>query len=216
MKVLIFGATGMIGQGVLRECLRDPDVEQVLCLGRQPTGSTHGKLRELIHRDFLDLSPLEADLAGFDACFFCLGVSSAGMGEADYRRITLDLTLHAAGLLSRLNPDMSFSYVSGAGSGQGKAMWARVKGETEHALLRLPFKAVHLFRPGFIQPLHGIRSRTPLYRLVYAVAAPLTPLLRRLAPRSITTTEQLGRAMLAVARNGYPTPILEARDITRF
>jgi uncharacterized protein YbjT (DUF2867 family) len=216
MRVLLFGATGMVGQGVLRECLRDDGVEQVLAVGRSATGQRHPKLRELIVPDLYDLSAVEAELTGFDACFFCLGVSSAGMSEAEYTRVTHDLTLAVARTLARLNPGMTFVYVSGAGTDsteRGRSMWARVKGRTENALLALPFRAAYMFRPGFIQPLHGIRSKTALYRLVYAVSAPLAPLLRRLAPSAVTTTECVGRAMLAVARRGFPRPHVESRDI---
>jgi uncharacterized protein YbjT (DUF2867 family) len=217
MKVVLLGATGMIGRGVLRECLSDPGVEEVLALGRGPSGASHPKLRDLVAPDLLDLAPHAAALTGYDACFFCLGVTSAGMGEADYRRVTRDLTVAVAGLLARLNPAMVFTYDSGAGTDateRGRAMWARVKGETENALLRLPFRRAYMFRPGLIQPLHGIRSRTPSYRLVYAVLAPIFPLLHRLFPDHLTTTERLGRAMLAAARRGAPVQVLEVRDIT--
>lgn len=216
MKVILFGATGMIGQGVLRECLQDPRVEHVLAIVRSPTGHTHEKLREIQHTDFLDFSPLEHELKGYDACFFCLGVSSAGMSEEAYQRITYGYTLAAAETLARLAPGLVFVYVSGQGTDgteHGRIMWARVKGRTENALLRLPFKAAYLFRPGFIQPLHGIKSRTRLYRVFYALSAPLLPLLQRLCPNALTTTEQLGRAMLQVALNGYGKPLLETRDI---
>lgn len=216
MRVLLFGATGMIGQGVLRECLLDPEVSGVLAVGRSATGQRHPKLREIVHADLYDLAPLEAELAGFDACFFCLGVSAAGMQEAEYRRVTYDLTLGAARTLARLNPAMTFIYVSGEGadsSEQGRTMWARVRGKTENDLLRLPFKAAYIFRPALIQPLHGIRSRTRLYRTIYAVTGWLLPLLKRLAPGYVTTTEQLGRAMLGVARRGAPTTILRTGAI---
>jgi uncharacterized protein YbjT (DUF2867 family) len=216
MKVILFGATGMIGQGVLRECLQDPRVEQVLSIGRSPLAQEHAKLKALQHRDFLDFSSLEAELPGYDACFFCLGVSSAGMSELEYSRITCDYTLAAAGTLARLCPGMTFIYVSGMGTDsteKGRTMWARVKGRTENALLRLPFKAAYMFRPALIQPLHGIKSRTRLYRAVYAVTAPLFPLLKRLMPGHVTTTEQLGRAMIQVAANGYSSRWLETRDI---
>lgn len=218
MKVLIFGATGMIGQGVLRECLLDSRVTQVLVVGRRPIGQTHPKLREVLHQDYLDFSTIEADLSGLDACFFCLGVSSAGLTEDAYRHVTYDMTLVAAGTLSRLNPGMTFSYVSGAGTDStehGRVMWARVKGATENALLRLPFKAVYLFRPGVIQPLHGIQSSTKLYRVLYRVLGPFFPILKALFPDSLTTTEQLGRAMLHAGLEGAPKAVLETRDINR-
>jgi hypothetical protein len=203
---------------VLRECLLAPDVERVQVVGRSATGQPHPRLRELVHRDLLNYAPGETQLTPFDACFFCLGVASAGMSEADYGRLTYDLTLAAATTLARLNPAMTFIYVSGMGtdsSEKGRLMWARVKGRTENALRRLPFKAAYAFRPGLIQPLHGIQSRTPLYRNFYRVAAPIMPLARRLFPNTIVTTEQVGKAMLHVARRGWPTPILEQRDIAR-
>ena len=217
MKILVFGATGMVGQGVLRECLRAADVELVQTVGRTATAQHHSKLREVVRRNLLDYQAIESELRGFDACFFCLGVSSAGMGEAEYTRLTYDLTLAAAQTLARLNPQMTFVYVSGAGTDsteRGRSMWARVKGRTENALLRLPFKAVYLFRPGIIQPLHGVRSKTTSVRLLYSATKPLLPLLRVLLPRQVLTTEIIGRAMLAVARHGAPKAVLEARDIS--
>jgi uncharacterized protein YbjT (DUF2867 family) len=216
MNVVLFGATGMVGQGVLRECLRDADVQSVLAIGRSAIGQRHPKLRELVHRDFLDFSAIENQLSGFDACFFCLGVSSAGMQEADYRRITYDFTIAAARVLARLNPGMTFVYVSGMGtdsSEHGRTMWARVKGKTENDLLRLPFKAAYMFRPAVIVPLDGIKSKTRLYRIFYAVLGPLLPLLRAAFPKYVTTTELVGRAMIKVARQGAPKPLLENSDI---
>jgi uncharacterized protein YbjT (DUF2867 family) len=216
MRVLLFGATGMVGQGVLRECLLDPDVESVLSVGRSATGQQHVKLRELVHRDFLDFSPIESELAGFDACFFCLGVSSAGMKEEVYRRITYDFTMAAARTLARLNPNMTFVYVSGMGtdsSERGRTMWARVKGQTENALLRMPFQAAYMFRPGVIVPLHGIKSRTALYRIPYMLMAPLLPLLEAAFPKYVTTTERLGRAMIHVAKQGAAKAVLESSGI---
>jgi len=218
MKILLLGATGMIGQGVLRECLLDPQVTEILAVGRSLSGQTHPKLREILHQDFFDFSAIEAELSGLDACFFCLGVTSAGLTEEAYRRVTHDLTLAAARTLSRLNPGMTFIYVSGAGTDsteRGRIMWARVKGQTENALLRLPFKAVYLFRPGLIQPLHGISSSTRLYRILYRVLGPFLPLLKAVAPDSLTTTEQLGKAMIHAALQGTPKPVLETRDINR-
>ena len=216
MKVILFGATGMVGQGVLRECLLDPAVEHVLAVGRSATGQTHAKLRELVRQDLLDYSAVENQLSGYDACFFCLGVTSAGTTEQDYRRVTYDITMAAARTLARHNPQMTFIFVSGAGTdgtARGRVMWARVKGETENALRQLPFKASYAFRPGFIQPLHGIRSKTRLYRLAYAVIGPLYPVLKALVPKYVTTTEQMGRAMILVARQGAPKPVLESADI---
>jgi uncharacterized protein YbjT (DUF2867 family) len=217
MDVVIFGATGMVGQGVLRECLGDPGVRRVLAVGRTPTGLRHPRLEELVRADLFDYADVEPRLAGFDACFFCLGVSSAGMALGAYERITYGITLAAAGTLARLNPGMTFVYVTGAGtdsSERGRSGWARIKGKTENALLRLPFKAAYMFRPGAIEPAHGERSKTPGYRLFYAALGWLLPLLRRVLPQGmVVTTEQIGRAMLAVARQGAPGPIVEARDI---
>jgi uncharacterized protein YbjT (DUF2867 family) len=218
MKVILFGATGMVGQGVLRECLLDPGIHQILSIVRTPSGQQHPKLRELVHTNFFDYSTIEPHLTGFDACFFSLGVSSAGMDEAKYTHLTYDLTLAAATTLARLNPNMTFLYVSGAGTDsteRGRVMWARVKGKTENALLKLPFRATYMFRPGFIQPLHGIRSKTKLYQFFYTALNPILPLLKSAFPKSITTTEELGRAMLNVAKRGYPKPILETADIVR-
>ncbi len=216
MNVLLFGATGMVGQGVLRECLRDPDVQSVLIVGRTASGAQHPKLQEIVHQDLLHYEAIEARLAGFDACFFCLGVSSSGMNEPDYRRVTYGITMAAAETLCRLNPRMTLIYVSGAGtdsSERGRSMWARVKGRTENALLRLPFAAAYMFRPGIIEPLYGIRSKTAIYRFFYVFAKPLLPLLRRALPDYVLTTEQIGRAMLSVAKHGYPRRILESKDI---
>jgi len=216
MKVVLLGGTGMVGQGVLRECLLDSHVERVLSLVRAPTGRAHDKLREIVVRDFTDFSTMEGELSGYDACFFCLGVSSAGLTEESYRRVTYDIAMAAARTLARLNPQMTFIFVSGAGAdstGKGRVMWARVKGETENAVLALPFKAAYVFRPAFIQPLHGITSRTRLYRIAYAVMSPLYPLLKALAPGQVTTTDSIGRAMIRVAAQGAPKRVLESPDI---
>jgi uncharacterized protein YbjT (DUF2867 family) len=216
MKVILFGATGMVGQGALRECLLDPGVTRVLSIVRTPAAAPHEKLRELVVRDFLDFSAVEAELAGYDACFFCLGVSSAGLGEAEYTRVTYDITVAAASTLARLNPGMTFIFVSGASADsteKGRLMWARIKGKAENAVLGMPFKASYVFRPAFIQPLHGITSRTPAYRILYRFLAPLVPVLRALFPRKTTTTERMGRAMLNVTRRGAPVRVLENHDI---
>jgi uncharacterized protein YbjT (DUF2867 family) len=216
MKVILFGATGMVGQGVLRECLLDPKIENVLAVGRSPAGQQDAKLREIVHDDFLDYSAIESQLAGYDACFFCLGVSSIGMDEERYRHLTYDITLAAATTLAKLNPGMVFIYVTGQGTDsteQGRLMWARIKGKTENDLLKLPFKAAYMFRPAGIQPLHGIRSKTAWIQAIYVAAAPLLTLLNQVAPKYMTTTEQVGRAMIKVARDGYPKPVLESEDI---
>jgi len=216
MRVILFGATGMVGQVVLRECLLDPEVGHVLSVTRGAAGQGHEKLRELVRTDFLHFSDIEKELTGFDACFFSLGVSSSGMSEENYRRVTYDVTMAAAETLAHLNPGTTFIYVSGTGtdsSEQGRVMWARVKGKTENALLRLPFKASYMFRPGVIQPLHGITSKTKSYRILYSVTAPVLPLLKAILPNYITTTEQVGRAMIKVAKDGYPKVVLENKDI---
>jgi uncharacterized protein YbjT (DUF2867 family) len=216
MNVLLFGATGMLGQGVLRECLVDPGVILVQTVGRTATGMQHGKLRELVHNDLWHYESLGVQLSGFDACFFCLGVTSTGMTEENYQRVTYGITMAAAEMLSRLNPLMTFIYVSGTGtdsSERGRIMWARVKGKTENALLRLAFKAAYMFRPGIIEPLHGAKSKTPLYNVFYTLGKPLLPLIRLAFPDQILTTEQVGRAMLAVVRHGFPRQILETKDI---
>ncbi len=216
MKIVIFGGTGMVGQGALRACLHDPEVQQVLCVVRSPGLSAHPKLREIVHQDFLDFSPIENELTGLDACLYCLGVTSAGLNEDDYSRVIYGFTIAAANSLLKANPRISFIFVSGQGADStenGRTMWARVKGKTENDLLKLPFRAAYMFRPGFIQPLHGIRSKTRLYQTFYTILNPILPLLKSAFPKYITTTEQLGRAMLRVAKQGYPSPILETIDI---
>ncbi|MGC5568292.1 NAD-dependent epimerase/dehydratase family protein [Streptomyces sp. FR-108] len=218
VKVILFGATGMVGRGVLRECLRDAAVESVLVIGRSTVGVTHPKLREIVRADLTDLGGLERELSGYDACFFCLGVSSAGMKEAAYREVTYDLTLSVARTLAASSPGLTFCYVSGQGtdsSARGRLMWARVKGETENALLALDGVDAYMFRPGLIQPLHGITSKTRVYRMVYAATGRLLPLLRKLAPRWVTTTEQVGLAMIAVARGEAGVRVLETEEINR-
>ena len=216
MKVILFGATGMVGQGVLRECLLDAGVESVLSIGRSPTGQAHPKLREIGHDNFTDFSAIESQLTGYDACFFCLGVSSVGMDAERYRHLTYDITMAAATTLVRLNPNMVFTYVTGRGTDStehGSLMWARVKGKTENDLLKLPFKAAYMFRPAGIQPLHGVRSKTSWVQAIYVVAAPLLSYLARTSPKYMTTSEQLGRAMIKVARDGFPRSVLESEDI---
>ena len=216
MRVVLFGGSGMLGQGVLRECLLDPEVERVVSVVRRATGTQHPKLREVVHADFHDFTSIAPQLTGLDACLFTLGVTSAGMSEQEYRRVTYDITMAAATMLLRLNPQLTFVFVSGAGTDsteRGRVMWARVKGAAENALLRMPFKGAYMFRPAAIQPLHGIRSRTTSYRIAYAVMSPVLPLLRRFFPQYITTTETLGRAMIEVAKHGAPKQVLESKDI---
>ena len=213
MNVMLFGATGMIGQGVLRECLLDPEVTRVLTVGRSQLGQVHAKLTNLVVNDLAALAP--ATLGGYDACFFSLGVSSLGLSEQEYTRVTYDLTMAVAGPVLEANPNITFIYVSGQSTDsteRGSTMWARVKGRTENALIRMS-KRMYMFRPGAIIPLHGIRSRTGWYNAFYAVAKPLLPVLKRLAPNSILTTEQLARAMLVVAKRGAAKQVLETPDI---
>jgi len=217
MRVLIFGATGMVGQGVLRECLDDAAVDLVATVGRSSTGAKNTKLKAIAHSDMTDYGAIEQGFRGFDACFFCLGVSSAGMKETDYARVTYGFTLAAAETLARRNPGMTFIYVSGAGTdstGRGRIMWARVKGRTENALLDLPLRGF-MFRPGLIQPLDGIRSKTRSYRILYGLAGPVLSLLRWALPNQVLSTRDVGRAMLSVARQGYPKRILESVDIRK-
>ena len=216
MNVLIFGATGMVGQGVLRECLLDSGVERVLAVGRRRPGGSRPSSASWWCRTWRTSPASRPSSPGFDACFFCLGVSSFGMAEERYRQLTYDLTLAVARTVVAASPRLTFVYVSGAGtdsSEQGRSMWARVKGRTENDLRRLPFKAAYMFRPGAIVPLHGVRSKTRWVQIMYTLASPLVPAWRALFPNTITTTEQVGLAMLRVVRDGYPSPILETRDI---
>jgi len=216
MKAILFGATGMVGQGVLRECLLDASVESVLVVGRSPTGQHHAKLHEILHQDFTDFSAIESELGGYDACLFCLGISSVGMDPERYRHLTYDVTMAAAKTLVALNPDMVFTYVTGRSTDsteQGPVRWARVKGKTENDLFKLPFKAAYMFRPAGIQPLHGVRSKVSWIQVIYVITAPLLSYLARTAPKYMTTSEQLGRAMIKVARDGYPKRVLESEDI---
>jgi len=213
MRVILFGATGMVGQGVLRECLLDPEVTDVLVVGRTPTGVTAAKLKEIVRDDLFDLSDVADEFAGYDACLFCLGVSSVGMNEQTYRRITYDLTLAVAHTMAERRPGMRFLYISGAGTNEnGRQMWARVKGATESALLRLDLDA-YMLRPAFIQPMDRVKSKTRLYRSLYAVSRPLYPLLRRVGPKFVTSSRVLGRAMIAVAARGTDKRVLESADI---
>lgn len=216
--MLLFGATGMVGQGVLRECLRDSSIARILSVVRRPTSAPHEKVEELVHGDFHNFAPLGNRFREVDACLFCLGVSAVGMKEADYEATTYGITLAAAKTLADARPDARFLYVSGAGTDsteRGRAMWARVKGKTENALLREPKLEAYMFRPGFIQPMDGIKSRTRLYRVIYGASRPLAPLVKRLFPNAIVTTRELGRAMVRVAAQGAPKRILEIRDIAQ-
>jgi uncharacterized protein YbjT (DUF2867 family) len=216
MNIVIFGATGMVGQGVLREAIRDPDVQRIVSVVRRPSGRSDPKVHEVVHEDMSSFASIEGELKNLGACLFCLGVSSAGMTEAEYERVTYGITMAAAETLSRLNPDMTFVFVSGAGTDsteKGKTMWARVKGKTENALMRLPFKAVYAFRPGAIRAMHGEVSRTRSYRVLYAVLSPVWIVGDKLSPGFFTNSEKLGRAMLQAAKVGAPKRILESADI---
>ena len=211
VKTIIFGATGMVGQGVLHECLKHPLVESVLVINRRSCGVQHAKLTEIIHKDFFDLSPIKAQLAGYNAAYFCMGVSSFGMKESDYRRVTYDLTLHVARTLAEVNPDMTFTYVSGSGtdsSEQGRTMWARVKGKTENALLEL-FPKSYMFRPGYIQPTHGLKNAYKMYRIL----APFYPLWKSLFPKYVCTLEDLGLSMIHATLNAPEKTIFKNPDI---
>lgn len=212
ISAIITGVTGMVGEGVLHECLNDPDVERVLIINRRPSGFSHPKLKEIVHKDFFNLAPVKDQLARYNACYFCLGVSSVGMKEDEYRRMTYDLTLHMARTLAPLNPDMTFCYVSGSGTDsteQGRLMWARVKGKTENDIMKLPFKATYMFRPGYLHPTPGLKNVNKYYKYVTW----MYPLLRKLFPGTASTLAELGQAMLKVTKHGYPKPILEVKDI---
>ncbi len=214
IKAIVYGATGMVGEGVLHRTLLDSHIESVLVIGRKPCGVQHNKMNELILSDFYDYSAVRDKLQGYNACFFCLGVSSVGMKEADYRRVTYDLTLAAATILSELNPDMTFCYVSGTGTDsteQGRLMWARVKGKTENDLRKLPFKSAFAFRPGFIKPIAGLRHAHGFSRIL----GKIYPLLRFLFPGGVCTLDDLGQAMINVSLRGYSSPVLENRDIEK-
>jgi uncharacterized protein YbjT (DUF2867 family) len=214
IKVILFGATGMVGEGVLHEALKHPDVESILVISRRSCTVKHHKLKELLHTDFFDYSTIGEHLRGFNACFFCLGVSSVGMNEQDYSRITYDLTMQAARTLSGFNPDMTFCYISGTGTDsaeKSRNMWARVKGKTENYLTRLPFKAVYLFRPGLMKPTKGQKNVKPLFK----VLGLFYPLWKVLSPKNVCTLEEVGLAMIQAAQTGYTKQILENKDIAQ-
>jgi hypothetical protein len=214
IKAIIFGATGMVGEGVLLETLKYKNIESILIIGRRPCMVTHEKLKEIIHHDFYNYSTIEERLKGYNACFFCLGVSSVGMNEQNYTRITYDLTMQVATTLSRINPDMTFCYVSGTGTDStehGKMMWARVKGKTENDLKKLPFKSVYLFRPGLMKPTKGQKNVKPIFK----AAGLMYPVLKLISPRNICTLEDVGLAMIHAVEVGYQKQILENMDIAQ-
>ena len=214
IRVILFGATGMVGEGVLLESLKHQGVESVLVIGRRPCNVKHPKLNEILHHNFFDYSAIENKLQGYNACFFCLGVSSVGMKEAEYTRITYDLTMQAATTLSRLNPAMTFCYVSGTGTDsteQGRLMWARVKGKTENHLAQLPFKSVYSFRPGLMKPTKGQKNVSLLMKALGSTY----PIWKTLSPKNVCKLEELGLAMIQAARVGYPKRIIENLDIAQ-
>jgi len=213
IKTIITGVTGMVGEGVLHECLLHPEVESVLVINRKPCGVKHKKLKEIIHKDFSDLSSIENQLSGYNACYFCAGVSSVGKKEDEYKRITYDLTINFADTLVKLNPDMTFCYVSGVGTDsteKGRSMWARVKGKTENDLLKLGFKDAYMFRPGYIQPTKGLKNSYKIYKIF----APFYPVLKTLFPKYVVSLEEIGQAMINVTLDGSEKKILECKDIS--
>ena len=213
-NAIIFGATGMVGEGVLHECLKHPDIESVLVINRRACGVNYEKLREIIHKDFLNISPIENELAGYNACYFCMGISSVGKKEDEYKKITYDLTMHVANTLIKLNPDMTFTYVSGVGTDStetGRSMWARVKGKTENDLMKLPFKASYMFRPGYIQPTKGLKNTYKFYKVV----APIYPLIKLLFSKYVCTLQEIGLSMINVTLYGSDKQILECKDIVQ-
>lgn len=214
INAIILGATGMVGEGVLHECLKHANVDSVLVINRRTCGIASNKLKEIIHNDFFNFSPLESQLAGYNACYFCLGVSSFGMNEKDYMHVSYDLTMHVADTLVKINPDMTFCYVSGAGTDnteQGSTMWARVKGKTENSLLKLPFKDAYMFRAGYIQPTQGLKNTYKVYKLL----APFYTIWKLLFPKYVSTLEEIGLAMIHSTSMGYNKRILECKDIVQ-
>ena len=211
-KVIVTGATGMVGEGVAFECLQHPQIEEVLLVNRRPSGWSHPKLREIVHADLMNLTPVESQLKGYDACFFCLGTTSLGKSEKTYTRTTYDLTLHVAATLLKMNPSMTFCYISGSGtdsSEKGSVMWARVKGKTENALLHLGFQRTYNFRPAVLTPTPGLKNTLPYYHYL----GWLLPLIRTLAPNYITTLKELGQAMIAALLMGFDKHTIEVKDI---
>jgi len=219
MKVIIFGASGMVGQSVLRECIMDTGVEQVNAIGRTPLKMVNPKLKNIVHKDFLNFASLEKQFKGIDVCFYCLGIASAGLTEEEYKRITCDYTVAAAKTLLKVNPKISFIFISGMGADStenGRIMWARVKGKTENEILAMKFKRAVVIRPAFIEPKDGIRSRTRLYRVLYRAFWPIMPLIKLFAPKSVIDTRTLGKLMLRIAREAAPKQIMESADMVAF
>jgi nucleoside-diphosphate-sugar epimerase len=212
LRVILTGATGMVGEGVLNECLNRTEIEEVLVVNRKSCGVNHPKLKEIIHTDFFNVTPLENQLRGYNTCFFCLGVSAVGLDENEYYRLTYTLTLHFADLLSRINPDMAFMYISGGSTDsteKGRMIWARVKGKTENDLMKLPFRAAYAFRPGYMHPTPGLKNTLPYYKYI----SWMYPFLRTVFPKHVTTLAELGQAMIHCAQEGYEKKIVEVPDI---
>jgi len=218
LRVILFGSTGMVGRGALLECLESDKVEAVLTINRVASHLNHPKLTEIIHDDFTDYESIEDSLEGYDACFYCIGISSFGLKEEKYNFITHDLTMYAAKCLVKLNPNMTFCFVSGAGTDsteKGPLMWARIKGKTENSLKKLPFKAHYMFRPGYIQPMKGVKSKTRMYQLLYDVFGVFFPLINRVIPKWVTSTERIGKVMIKAATEGCDVEYLGNGDINR-
>ncbi|RYE25636.1 MAG: epimerase [Sphingobacteriales bacterium] len=212
IKVIVTGASGMVGEGVAIECLDNPQISEVLVIGRRPSGLQHPKLKEVLHNDFMNLEPIAQHFAGYDACFFCLGVTSVGKKEDEYTKLTYDLTMGAARLMAQKSPSMTFEYVSGAGTDsteQGRTMWARVKGKTENDLMKLPFKDVYAFRPGMMKPTDGMKNTNPLYKYI----GWLYPLLRATMPAGVCTLKEVALAMIHVATKGYTKKVVDVKDM---
>jgi len=212
LNVIITGSTGMVGEGVLMECLEHPQVKSVLVINRRPNGRIHPKLKEIIHVDLFDLSPIESELIGYNACLFCAGVSSVGMKEPEYFNLTYTLTTNVAKTLVKLNPDMVFEYVSGSATDsteKGRAMWARVKGKTENDLMKMPFAHVYNMRPGYMHPTPGQQYVQKYYKYI----AWMYPFLKRAFPNNVSTLRDLALAMINAALYGYDKQVLEVKDI---
>lgn len=214
LKVIITGATGMVGEGILQECLVNPRVEKVLLISHKPSGYTDDKIEEILHADFNNIATIGEKIKSYDACYFCAGVSSLGLDEKQYTNVTYDLTLNFAKALAVHNPQMTFCYVSGAGtdsSEKGKLMWARVKGKTENDLMQLPFKAVYNFRPAFMKATKGAKHVKSFYKIINV----LFPFFRMFSKTYFLTLQEVGKAMINISIKGYPKSILEVKDIRK-